>query len=60
MSKVVKVIEVLAESESSWEDAAKAALAEAAKTVRHNTISVCREFRRSRREWKDYDLQNQR
>ena len=31
MSKVVKVIEVLAESENSWEDAAKAALAEASK-----------------------------
>ena len=35
MSKVVKVIEVLAESENSWEDAAKAALAEASKTIRH-------------------------
>jgi dodecin len=35
MSKVVKVIEVLAESENSWEDAAEAALAEASKTVRH-------------------------
>ena len=35
MSKVVKVIEVLAESENSWEDAAKAALAEPSKTVRH-------------------------
>jgi dodecin len=35
MWKVVKVIEVLAESENSWEDAAKAALAEASKTVRH-------------------------
>jgi flavin-binding protein dodecin len=33
--KVVKVIEVLAESENSWEDAAKAALAEASKTLRH-------------------------
>ena len=35
MSKLVKVIEVLAESEDSWEDAAKAALTEASKTVRH-------------------------
>ena len=35
MPKVVKVIEVLAESENSWEDVAKAALAEASKTVRH-------------------------
>lgn len=32
---VVKVIEVLAESEESWEDAARVALAQAAKTVRN-------------------------
>ncbi len=31
---VVKVIELLAESEESWEDAARKAVAEAAKTVR--------------------------
>jgi dodecin len=31
---VVKVIELLAESEQSWEDAARQAVAEAAKTVR--------------------------
>jgi flavin-binding protein dodecin len=31
---VVKVIELLAESEKSWEDAARQAVAEAAKTVR--------------------------
>ena len=35
MPKVVKVVEVLAESEDSWEDAAKAALAEASKTLRN-------------------------
>jgi flavin-binding protein dodecin len=35
MSSVVKVIEVLAESEKSWEDAAKTALDEAKKTIRH-------------------------
>ena len=34
MSKVVKVIEILAESEKSWEDAAKTALDEAKKTIR--------------------------
>ena len=33
MSKVVKVIEVLAQSEKSWEDAARNALEEASKTV---------------------------
>ena len=32
---VVKVIEILAESEKSWEDATKIALAEASKTVRN-------------------------
>ena len=31
---VVKVIELLAESEQSWEDAARQAVAEATKTVR--------------------------
>jgi dodecin len=31
---VVKVIEILAQSDKSWEDAAKVALAEAAKSVR--------------------------
>ena len=32
---VVKVIEILAESDKSWEDATKMAVAEAAKTVRN-------------------------
>ena len=32
---IVKVIEVLAESDQSWEDATKRAVAEAAKTVRN-------------------------
>ena len=32
---VVKVIELLAESEKGWEDAAKKAVAEAAETVRN-------------------------
>ena len=33
MSSIAKVIEVIAESETSWDDAVKNALAEAAKTV---------------------------
>ncbi|HEX6566299.1 MAG TPA: dodecin family protein [Chthoniobacterales bacterium] len=40
MSTVVKVIEVLAESEKSWEDAAQVALTEASKTLR-NIRSIC-------------------
>lgn len=32
---IIKVIEVLAESDKSWEDAAKRALTEARKTVRN-------------------------
>lgn len=32
---VVKVIEILAESDKSWEDATRMAVAEAAKTVRN-------------------------
>jgi flavin-binding protein dodecin len=35
MSKVVKVIEVLAQSEKSWEDAAQKAVTEASKSVRN-------------------------
>ena len=31
---VVKILELLAESEESWEDAARQAVAEASKTVR--------------------------
>jgi flavin-binding protein dodecin len=34
MMSVVKVLELLAESEDSWEDAARKAVAEASKTVR--------------------------
>ncbi|MFO8148869.1 MAG: dodecin family protein [Trueperaceae bacterium] len=35
MAPMVKVIEVLAQSEKSWDDAAKVALEEASKTVRN-------------------------
>ena len=35
MSKVVKVIEILAESKNSWEDAAKNAIEEASKSVKN-------------------------
>ena len=35
MTKVVKVIELLAESEKNWEDAAQNALAAASKTLRN-------------------------
>jgi dodecin len=34
MAVMVKVIEVLAQSETGWEDAAKVALAEASRTLR--------------------------
>jgi flavin-binding protein dodecin len=39
MSNVLKVIEVLAESPTSWEDAAAMAIAKAAETV-HNVKSI--------------------
>lgn len=35
MAKIVKVIELLAQSEKSWEDAAQTAVTEASKTLRH-------------------------
>ena len=39
MSSIVKVIEVIAESDKSWDDAAQSAVTEAAKTV-HGIKSV--------------------
>ncbi len=41
---LVKVIEVLAQSKESWEDAAKQALIEASKTVRNIKSIYIREF----------------
>ena len=35
MAKIVKVIELLAQSDKSWEDAAQAAVTQASKTIRH-------------------------
>jgi flavin-binding protein dodecin len=35
MGKVVKVIEVLSQSEKSWEDAAQNAITEAAKSIKN-------------------------
>jgi dodecin len=44
MPKLVKVIEVLAQSETSWEDAAKNALQEAKKTLRNIRSIYIQEF----------------
>jgi flavin-binding protein dodecin len=44
MAKVVRVIEVLAQSEKSWEDAAKNALEEAKKTLRRIRSIYVKEF----------------
>ena len=41
---LVKVIEVLAQSDTGWEDAAKVALHEAQKTVRNVKSIYCRNF----------------
>ena len=41
---IVKVIEVLAESDKSWEDAAQKALREASKTVRNIRSLYIKEF----------------
>ena len=41
---VVNVIELLAESEQSWEDAAHQAVAEAVKTIRHIRSVYVKEF----------------
>ena len=44
MAKIVKVIEVLAQSEKSWEDAAKNALDEAKKTLRNIRSIYVKDF----------------
>ena len=44
MAKIVKVIEVLAQSETSWEDAAKNALEEARKTLRNIRSIYVKDF----------------
>lgn len=41
---MLKVIEVLAESEKSWEDATRRAVAEVAKTVKHVRSAYVQEF----------------
>ena len=41
---IVKVIEVLAQSNESWEDAAQVALTEAAKTVKNIKSMYIKEF----------------
>ena len=44
MAKVVKVIELLAQSKKSWEDAAQGAVAEASKTLRNIRSIYIKEF----------------
>jgi dodecin len=44
MAKVVKVIELLAQSEKSWEDAAQGAVQEASKTLRNIRSIYIKEF----------------
>ncbi|MBV9490960.1 MAG: dodecin domain-containing protein [Verrucomicrobia bacterium] len=44
MARIVSVIEVLAQSDQSWEQAAQNAVSEAAKTVRHIRSIYGQEF----------------
>lgn len=44
MARLVDVIEVIAQSDQSWEQAAKSALEEASKTVRHIQSIYGQEF----------------
>ena len=44
MARIVKVIEVLAQSDKSWEDAAQTAVAEASKTLRNIRSIYIKEF----------------
>ena len=47
MAKIVKVIEVLAQSGESWEDAAQQAVSEAAKSLRNIRSIYVKEFEAS-------------
>lgn len=44
MAKVLKVIEMLAQSDKSWEDAAQSAVKEASKTLRNIRSIYIKEF----------------
>jgi dodecin len=44
MAKVVKVIELMSQSQKSWEDAAQGAVEEAAKTLRNVRSLYIKEF----------------
>ncbi|HEY0789724.1 MAG TPA: dodecin family protein [Chthoniobacterales bacterium] len=44
MARIVKVIELLAQSDKSWEDAAQTAVTEAAKTLRNIRTVYVKEF----------------
>jgi flavin-binding protein dodecin len=44
MARMVKVIELLAQSDKSWEDAAQAAVTEASKTLRNIRTVYVKEF----------------
>ncbi len=47
MAKLLKVIELLAQSEKSWEDAAQGAVKEASKTLRNIRSIYIKEFEAS-------------
>jgi flavin-binding protein dodecin len=44
MARMVKVIELLAQSDKSWEDAAQSAVTEASKTLRNIRTVYIKEF----------------
>jgi flavin-binding protein dodecin len=44
MARIVKVIELLAQSDKSWEDAAQTAVAEASKTLRNIRSIYVKDF----------------
>ena len=44
MARIVKVIELLAQSDKGWEDAAQAAVSEASKTLRNIRSVYVKEF----------------
>jgi flavin-binding protein dodecin len=53
---MLKVIEVLAESDKSWEDAAQTAVARANETVRQRPLHLYQEHGSYDRKWKDQEV----
>ena len=53
---IVKVIEVIAQSEISFDDAVKQAVAEASKSIRNIDSVYVKDMEMSRKQWQNFNL----